>query len=144
MSQSLSRRAALLGAVASSCGAQIRTPVDAGQVAPVGEDWMSFALSDYPELTAPGGAAHIERPDALLNIWVVHQEDGSLAAVWSVCTHGACDVAPHFEAQRVLFVCPCHGSRFAADGGVLTGPATRPLRRFEALLVDAVLYLKRA
>jgi len=26
-------------------------------------------------------------------------------------------------------VCPCHGSRFARDGRVLSAPATRPLER---------------
>lgn len=130
--------------MASSCGAQMRTAIDAGQVTPEGNDWVSFPLADFPELASPGGQALLERPDALLNVWVVHQNDGALAAVWRVCTHGACDVAPKIEPQQVRFVCPCHGSVFAADGRVLTGPATRPLRRFEAVLVDGVLYLRRS
>jgi Rieske Fe-S protein len=31
------------------------------------------------------------------------------------------------EAER-SWDCPCHGSRFAVDGTVITGPAIEPLR----------------
>jgi len=41
------------------------------------------------------------------------------------CTHLGCRVRPMAEG----FLCPCHGSRYAADGRVLGGPAARPLAR---------------
>jgi len=41
------------------------------------------------------------------------------------CTHLGCLVRPSREG----FTCPCHGSRYAADGRVLGGPAPRPLAR---------------
>ena len=44
-------------------------------------------------------------------------------ALSTVCTHLGCIVKPAADG----FECPCHGSRFAATGGVVKGPAPRPL-----------------
>ncbi|HLT28964.1 MAG TPA: FAD-dependent oxidoreductase, partial [Myxococcaceae bacterium] len=52
--------------------------------------------------------------------------DGTLHAVSAICTHMACRVA--FNDAEKSWDCPCHGSRFALDGAVLNGPATRPLK----------------
>ncbi|MFE6462386.1 FAD-dependent oxidoreductase [Streptomyces cinereoruber] len=41
------------------------------------------------------------------------------------CTHMGCELG--FDEAEQTWECPCHGSRFAADGSVLQGPATRPL-----------------
>ncbi|MGW8764424.1 FAD-dependent oxidoreductase [Streptomyces sp. NPDC055815] len=41
------------------------------------------------------------------------------------CTHMGCELG--FDEAEQTWECPCHGSRFAADGTVLQGPATRPL-----------------
>lgn len=109
--------------------------VDAG-VPPSGEGWTEVPFP--PELDSDG-AAVVEAP--LINVWVVRLDDGSFTAAWRVCTHGACDVEP---IRSEGFVCPCHGSRFGIDGSVITGPAERPLRRFEAVRAGASLYLRRA
>ncbi|MEU9859742.1 FAD-dependent oxidoreductase [Streptomyces sp. NPDC047971] len=43
------------------------------------------------------------------------------------CTHMGCELG--FDELEDVWECPCHGSRFAAaDGRVLQGPATRPLK----------------
>jgi cytochrome b6-f complex iron-sulfur subunit len=44
-------------------------------------------------------------------------------AVSTICTHLGCIVKPVESG----FECPCHGSRFAADGAVVKGPAPRAL-----------------
>lgn len=56
---------------------------------------------------------------------VYRDEDGAVRVVSARCTHLGCIVG--FNAAERAWECPCHGSRFAVDGSVLHGPATRPL-----------------
>jgi glycine/D-amino acid oxidase-like deaminating enzyme/nitrite reductase/ring-hydroxylating ferredoxin subunit len=52
-------------------------------------------------------------------------DDGALTALSAACTHLGCLV--RWNASERSWDCPCHGSRFDADGTVLNGPALRPL-----------------
>ena len=60
---------------------------------------------------------------------VSRDDDGALAAVSARCTHLGCIVAWN-PAER-SWDCPCHGSRFGADGTVIQGPAVADLERRE-------------
>ncbi|MBN2469149.1 MAG: Rieske 2Fe-2S domain-containing protein [Anaerolineae bacterium] len=60
--------------------------------------------------------------------YLVRREDGGFLALYHKCTHLACVVLWHEGEGQ--FYCPCHGSRFEADGKVLNRPATRSLHRF--------------
>jgi nitrite reductase/ring-hydroxylating ferredoxin subunit len=53
--------------------------------------------------------------------------DGRTCSVSAVCTHLG-GIVTWNDAER-SWDCPLHGSRFAPDGTVLEGPATRPLHR---------------
>jgi glycine/D-amino acid oxidase-like deaminating enzyme/nitrite reductase/ring-hydroxylating ferredoxin subunit len=50
---------------------------------------------------------------------------GLLHAVSATCTHLGCTVS--WNGAERSWDCPCHGSRFDVDGGVLQAPATEPL-----------------
>ncbi len=51
--------------------------------------------------------------------------DGKVQSLSAICTHLGCTV--EFNQAEATWDCPCHGSRFAADGTVIHGPATRNL-----------------
>jgi menaquinol-cytochrome c reductase iron-sulfur subunit len=71
--------------------------------------------------------------------WVVKQADNSVIAFGPACTHLGC--AYHWEDGKNDFVCPCHNSLFSIDGKVLSGPAPRPLDRFETKVQGSRLLL---
>ena len=62
--------------------------------------------------------------------WVVKRGDNKIVAFGPSCTHLGC--AYHWDAQQKDFLCPCHNSIFAIDGKVVSGPAPRPLDRFDS------------
>jgi cytochrome b6-f complex iron-sulfur subunit len=67
-----------------------------------------------------------------------HSKPGSFYAIDSVCTHQGCAV--DWDGDKKQIICPCHGSTFNADGSVIKGAATKPLKSYEAKLEgDAIL-----
>jgi len=69
-------------------------------------------------------------------LYVAHGEQGFFA-MSAVCTHLGC--MTRYLAAANQIACPCHGSRFAADGTVVDGPAPLPLRRFHLSVSDGQL-----
>jgi glycine/D-amino acid oxidase-like deaminating enzyme/nitrite reductase/ring-hydroxylating ferredoxin subunit len=56
---------------------------------------------------------------------VYREEDGTLRELSARCTHLGCIV--NWNTAERTWDCPCHGSRFAATGEVIEGPALNPL-----------------
>ena len=71
--------------------------------------------------------------------WAVKLESGDIVAFAPQCTHLGC--AYHWEEPKKQFLCPCHTSVFSIDGKVVSGPAPRPLDRFEAKVQNNKLLL---
>lgn len=72
----------------------------------------------FPETLQPGQA--FSPPGR--SVAVFRDSEGTWA-VSTVCTHLGCIVNVNSDG----FECPCHGSRFAADGSVTKGPAPQSL-----------------
>jgi menaquinol-cytochrome c reductase iron-sulfur subunit len=68
------------------------------------------------------------------NAWIIKNTDGTVVAFSPLCTHLGCAYQWQSEAgqsKEGAFVCPCHGSTFSRTGNVITGPANRPLDRYQ-------------
>ncbi|HET9323834.1 MAG TPA: FAD-dependent oxidoreductase [Gaiellaceae bacterium] len=72
----------------------------------------------------PGEGAVVGR---LRKTAVYRDDDGEVHELSPVCRHLYCRV--HWNAAERSWDCPCHGSRYAADGRVIEGPATEDLKR---------------
>jgi Rieske Fe-S protein len=94
-------------------------------------DGITLDLTKEPltELQSPGSALKVEIEGISLPLIVIHNDDGTITALSSECTHLGCEVnAPSGEK----IVCPCHNSQFDLSGEVLGGPAPAPLARYPA------------
>jgi Rieske Fe-S protein len=82
---------------------------------------------DAVEKIEPGSGAVVRRGANLVAAF--RDEDGNLHERSAVCTHLGCIV--HWNDAETCWDCPCHGSRFAATGEVVHGPANAPLESAE-------------
>ena len=91
----------------------------------VGERLRPGPGRDAVERLAPGEGTIVRAGAAR---YAVHRDDaGELHVLSARCTHLGCIVGWN-PADRA-WECPCHGSRFAADGTLVQGPATADLPR---------------
>ena len=76
-------------------------------------------------------------------LWVRRRADSGEDAfqIFSVhCTHLGCPV--NWRAEARIFLCPCHGGVFYADGTVAGGPPGRPLFERAWQIKDGRLLVK--
>jgi cytochrome b6-f complex iron-sulfur subunit len=91
---------------------------------------LVLSTADVRELARAGGAVVVHNP-CISPVLVVNTGSGILA-MGALCPHASCEIAWVEEDRQAE--CPCHGSRFAGDGTVLSGPAAIDLPTYPATI----------
>ena len=86
-------------------------------------DYVAPADVKSPAEIRPGEGAVLRR--GAKPVAVYKGADGTVVERSAVCPHLGCVV--HWNGLEKSWDCPCHGSRFAPTGEVLTGPSRAPL-----------------
>ncbi len=63
--------------------------------------------------------------EEMRDVWAIRTSASEVTVFSPVCPHLGCRY--HWDEASGQFMCPCHGSVFAKDGKVLSGPSPRPL-----------------
>ncbi len=98
---------------------------------------VQIPIQDYPELQTPFGSVLLtieglpttDRCAGQSKVVITRLDNNEFAALSARCTHAGCCVSP-YDVQQGFINCSCHGSRFSAEGQVLQGPASQPLKRY--------------
>ena len=111
------------------------------------DSWIALGpLSDFPEnetrlvnfrnpITTPWDGQTGDIP-----CWV-RRVSGSTFQVFAInCAHLGCPV--RWFAQSKLFLCPCHGGAYYADGSRASGPPERGLFEYDHKIVANALMIK--
>ena len=59
---------------------------------------------------------------------IINRRGSGFIALSRVCTHLGCLVG--YDSFNNKLVCPCHAGEFDLEGNVLSGPATKALKRY--------------
>ena len=139
--RALSRVSMALGAVSA---ALVAWPIVGFLVAPLARrvqgTWRTVGrVSAFP----PGATVQVAFTDptplpwagqtAATASWLRHEAAGDFIAFSVNCTHLGCPV--RWEQGAQLFMCPCHGGVYYADGSPASGPPLRALSRYPVRLV---------
>lgn len=129
-----------LGALLEACGGGSPTsPSGSAPSLPVVGATASGGVVTIPiDQSSPlanlGGAALVQTSQG--SFLVARTSADGFTALTAICTHQTCTVSGFSNSE---YVCPCHGSRFATSGTVISGPAPRPLRSFATQFAGGVL-----
>ena len=105
-----------------------------GPVSKFQEGAMRMAVYENPYRREADGQT------ARLTCWVRRSQGDEFKVFAANCTHLGCPVRWFEESQ--LFLCPCHGGAFYADGEHAAGPPPRGLYVYEHKVENGELQIK--
>lgn len=105
---------------------------------PPSENWQQVGTVE--ELAQTGQLLKEESPVGSILI-VAPSETEDLIAVDPTCPHMGCIV--EWESEAEMFVCPCHGSKFTADGELIEGLAVEPLQQYTAKIESDLILVNQ-
>ena len=70
-------------------------------------------------------------------VWLRRETETNFTAFAVNCAHLGCPVS--WEAEPKLFLCPCHGGVYYADGSVAGGPPPRGLFRYDSRVENGLV-----
>lgn len=102
---------------------------------------LAYPLSRFLFFYVPRQPRHI-KVDKLLNDGDVFINPDFILfymkkKVWAIsrkCTHLGCRL--NYSEKDHLLICPCHQSRFSAEGKRIAGPAKKNLARFPVEIIE--------
>lgn len=80
------------------------------------------------------------RQEVTHDVWVVKHSPTEATVFSPICPHLGCRY--DYDAQKQLFICPCHGSVFTIAGKVIAGPSPRPLDTLPHKIRDGQLMVE--
>ncbi len=132
---------AVAGGIVSACGGSDSGTPDAKMIdapagtCPTGDLCLDITKSPNTALQNVNGSVIVS--SAAGSLAVVRTSQTAVAALSAICTHQGCTVA--YSGSLMLLVCPCHGAEFTLTGAVKQGPATIPLKTYQASLAGNIV-----
>lgn len=80
-----------------------------------------------------------ERTGLSYGVFVVRQTEKDVRVFSDICTHLACRVSWHPDAQH--YISPCHDGHFDIVGNNISGPPPRPLDEFVTKIENGNLFV---
>ena len=77
---------------------------------------------------------------AINGAWLRREDATHFTALTIYCQHLGCPV--HWSQEAELFLCPCHGGVYYADGTVAAGPPPRALPHISVRVQDGLVELE--
>jgi cytochrome b6-f complex iron-sulfur subunit len=108
------------------CGSKVTDPTpDNGGDPPPGNGNL-FSVDLHNDLQTVGSSKVLN--GVIVVRLAASDVPASFTAVQVACTHQGTNI--NFNTSQGIFICPSHGSEFNTTGGVVLGPATQALKKY--------------